>query len=92
MSRPAAPRVRVTIDRLVLRGFAPEQRNMLVGALEAALRAELATAASAGARPFAARALASLRLSPLRFAGAAAPSAARIGGAAGRALGRGVRS
>jgi hypothetical protein len=90
MSRPT-PRVHLIIDRLVLRGIAPEQRAALVGALETALRTELGTAAGAEA-PLTGRSLAFLRLPQLRFAGSEAPSSARIGEDAGRALGRGVRS
>ena len=84
-----APRVRVTIDRLVLRGFPAQQRGALVRALEASLGAELARLATrAELAPPPSRALASLRLPPLRFGGGHAPSAARVGGEAGRALAR----
>jgi hypothetical protein len=41
MSRTAPPRINVTIDRLVLRGFAPEQRDGIAQGLEAELRRQL---------------------------------------------------
>jgi hypothetical protein len=87
-SIPAAPRVRVTIDRLVLRGFPPSVRAAVTRSLESALGAEIGRLAADG-QLGPGRAVASLRLPPLRFAGA--PTPATIGARAGRTLARGVR-
>jgi hypothetical protein len=38
MSEPAPRRINVTIDRLALRGFTPEQREAIVAGLQAELR------------------------------------------------------
>jgi hypothetical protein len=46
MSR--APRISVTIDRLVLRGFAPAQRDAIANALQAELGRQLAESGRAG--------------------------------------------
>lgn len=48
MSRIASPRVNVTIDRLVLRGFAPGDRDDIAAGLETELARQLADPAYAG--------------------------------------------
>ncbi len=45
MRRP--PRITLTIDRLVLRGFSPRQRDAIAGALQAELQRQLADPAQA---------------------------------------------
>jgi hypothetical protein len=71
MTRPR--RVILTIDRLVLRGFAPEQRDGIAAALQAELQRQLGDPAAAG--DFGGgRSLAFLRAEPLTLAPAATPS------------------
>jgi hypothetical protein len=94
-ARPKS-QVHVTIDRLVLRGFAAGERDALVRALEGALRNELEQRAHGAPLPTS-RSLASLTLPTLRVEGGihAMPRRAlprRIGVDAGRALAKGVRS
>lgn len=82
------PRVNVTIDRLVLRGFAPEQRGAIAAALTRELSAQLGDPATQ--QPGPSRALASLRAGAMNFASPATPQA--IGAEAGRMLARSIRS
>ncbi len=83
-----APRVNVTIDRLVLRGFAAEQRDAIAAALTQELSDRLS---EPGAQQFAAsRSLASLRAAPISLGSPATPQA--IGAQAGRRLARSIRS
>jgi len=79
-------RVSVTIDRLVLRGFAPDQRDAIAAGLTAELRAQFADPEAA--RQFGAnRSVASLRAPPLQ----AGAKPQQTGERAGRALARSVR-
>ena len=82
-------RVRVTIDRLVLRGFAVEQRDAIAAALTRELSERLSD--SAGAQQLgASRSLASLRAAPVNLASPTTPQA--IGAQAGRRLARSIQS
>jgi hypothetical protein len=81
-------RVNVTIDRLVLRGFAAEQRDAIAAALTRELSDRLS---DPGAQQFgASRSLASLRAAPVNLASPATPQA--IGAQAGRRLARSIQS
>lgn len=83
------PRVNVTIDRLVLRGFPPAQRDAIAAGLVGQLQRQFADVASVkdigGSRS-----VASLRAEPLRPSRGAAPG--QIGAQAGRQLARSIRS
>jgi hypothetical protein len=81
-------RVRVTIDRLVLRGFPPEQRDAIAAGLIGELQLQFADAAVQGMGG--SRSVASLRAEPLRPVRGAEPR--RIGAQAGRQLARSIRS
>ncbi|TPQ34853.1 hypothetical protein C2U70_16005 [Bradyrhizobium guangdongense] len=83
------PRVHVTIDRLVLRGFPPEQRDAITAGLTGELIAQLGNPATAQ-QLRASRSLASLRTAPVQLAAAATPQA--IGAGAGRRLVRSIPS
>jgi hypothetical protein len=82
-------RVNVTIDRLVLRGFAPEQRDAIAAGLQAELQKQLGDPATGGQFGDS-RSLASLRQRPMTLAAAAKPQ--QIGAQAGRQLARSIRS
>jgi hypothetical protein len=82
-------RVRVTIDRLVLRGFAPEQRDAIAASLTMELSTQLSIPENAGQFETS-RTLASLRARPISPVSPATPQA--IGVQAGRQLARGIRS
>jgi hypothetical protein len=80
-------RVTVTIDRLVLRGVAPAERDAITAGLAAELHAQFADPAAA--RPIeSSRSIAQLRAAPI----AAAASPQQTGVRAARALARSVRS
>ena len=82
------PRVRVAIDRLVLRGVAAGERDALVAALQAGLLRDLAAGGSeqlGAGRSLAALPAATLRVPPR--AGATA-----LGAAAGRHIARALRA
>jgi len=82
-------RVNVTIDRLVLRGFAPEQRDAIAAALTRELSERLGDPANA--QQFGpSRSQASLRAAPVRLTSPATPQV--IGAQAGGRLARSVRS
>ena len=84
----ARPRVRVAIDRLVLRGVAASERDALVAALQGGLQRDLA---AGGAEQLGAgRSLASLPSATLRVAPGAGPAA--LGAAAGRHIARALRT
>lgn len=85
MTRPQ--RVTVTIDRLVLRGFAPHERDAIATGLAAELRAQFGDAA-ATQQIESSRSIAQLRTAPI----AAAARPQETGTRAGRALARSVRS
>lgn len=81
-------RVNVTIDRLVLRGFAPEQRDAIAKGLIGELSAQFGDPANA--RQFeTSRSLAALRARPMTLTAAARPQ--QIGVQAGRRLVRSIR-
>jgi hypothetical protein len=83
------PRVNVTIDRLVLRGFAAEQRDAIAAGLTKELSERLSDPARA--QQFgSSRSLASLRAAPMNVASPATPQA--IGAQAGRRLARSIQS
>jgi hypothetical protein len=83
------PRVRITIDRLVLRGFAAEQRDAIAAALTTELTDRLSDPANA--QQFgSSRSLASLRAAPISLASPATPKA--IGMQAARRLARSIQS
>jgi hypothetical protein len=82
------PRVNVTIDRLVLRGFAPEQRDAIAAALTQELSAQLGDPATQ--QLGSSRSLASVRAAKASPASPATPQA--IGRQAGRGLARSIRS
>jgi hypothetical protein len=84
MSR--ARRITVTIDRLVLRGFAPAQRDAIASALQAELARQLAEPGQ-GFGP--SRSLAAVRAELMR------PASARpqqVGAGAAQQLARSIRS
>ena len=85
MTRPQ--RITVTIDRLVLQGFAPTERDAVATGLAAELRAQFADPAAAR-QIESSRSQASLRAAPV----AAAAKPQQTGARAGRALARSVRS
>jgi len=89
MSERVPRRVNVTIDRLVLRGFAPGQRAAIAAALKAELRSQLAEPANAS-RLGPSRLVASLRTDPIRLT----PEGKRqdVGGRAAQSLARSLRS
>lgn len=82
-------RVNVTIDRLVLRGFAPEQRDAIAAGLMSELSAQLSDPAN-GRQFETSRSLASLRGPPISLVPRTTPQA--IGVQAGRRLVRSIRS
>jgi hypothetical protein len=86
---PRAPRVRVTIDRLVLRGFRAEQRDAVASALQAELQRQFADALTLRALG-ASRSIASLSAKPISMPAAAGPRT--IGVQAARRLVRSLRS
>lgn len=79
-----APRVYLRIDRIVLNGFAREQRDAVVSALTAELQRQLATPGAA-AMLGESRNLASLRPPPIHINGSASDAA--FGAAAARCIG-----
>jgi hypothetical protein len=82
------PRVNVSIDRLVLRGFAADQRDAIAAALVGELQRQFSDRAAV--HEFESRSVASLRAEPMRVARGAEPR--QIGAQAGRRLGRSIRS
>lgn len=82
-------RVNVTIDRLVLRGFAADQRDAIAAGLLAELQKQLGDPAIGGQFGDS-RSLASLQQRPITLAAAAKPQ--QIGAQAGRRLARSIRS
>jgi len=80
-------RVHVIIDRLVLRGFPPEQRDVIAAGLRRELIAQLSTSAQ---QFHASRSVASVRAAPANPATPATPQA--IGALAGRRLARSISS
>jgi hypothetical protein len=83
------PRVNVTIDRLVLRGFAAGQCDAIAAALTQELSERLSD--PTGAQQLgSSRSLASLRAAPVDLASPATPQA--IGTQAGRRLARSIQS
>jgi hypothetical protein len=85
--RPAA-RINVTIDRLVLRGFAAGQRDAIAAGLVDGLRERWGGPAAAGAFG-ASRSLDSLRVRPINLAAETKP--AEIGAQAGHAIARSTK-
>ena len=86
---PRAPRVRVTIDRLVLRGFRAEQRDAVAAALQAELQRQFAESLTLQALG-ASRSIASVSAKPINVPAAAGPRT--IGAQAARRLVRSLRS
>jgi hypothetical protein len=82
-------RVHVTIDRLLLRGFPPEQRDAIAAGLTRELVAQLSDPATTQQLRVS-RSLASLRTAPVQLARSATPQA--IGEGAGRRLARSILS
>ena len=82
-------RVNVTIDRLVLRGFAADQRDVIAAALQAELQKQLVDPAIRGQFRDS-RSIASLPQRSVPLAAAAKPQ--QIGRQAGRQLVRSIRS
>ena len=82
-------RVRLTIDRLVLRGFAPDQRDTILAGLQAELAASLATRAATRALADS-KSIARLRPAPVASRPISSPRG--IGVAAARSLVKGVMS
>ncbi|MES1149588.1 MAG: hypothetical protein ABUL53_10430 [Bradyrhizobium guangdongense] len=82
-------RVQITIDRLVLRGFPPEQRDAITAGLTRQLVAQLGNPATAQQLRVS-RSLASLRTAPVQLGTSATPQA--IGEGAGRRLARSIPS
>ena len=83
------PRVFFTIDRLVLRGFAADQRDAIAAGLVAELRNHLGKTAIAG-QFRASRSVASMRAAPMVVAPTA--KSGQIGALAARGLVRSLRS
>jgi hypothetical protein len=82
-------RVNVTIDRLVLRGFAADQRDAIAAGLTRELNDRLSDPANA--QQFGpSRSLASLRAAPVSLTSPTTPQA--IGAHAGRRLARSIQS
>ncbi|MBR0713549.1 hypothetical protein [Bradyrhizobium liaoningense] len=81
--------VHVTIDRLVLRGFPPDQRDAIAAGLTQELVAQLSSPATARQLRVSCS-LASLRTAPVQLATSATPQAIGIG--AGRRLARSIPS
>jgi hypothetical protein len=88
MTRSSPPRIVVTIDRLVLRGFPATQRDAIAAGVVAELQRQLSTPA-AGGQFGDSRSLVSLRAKPMTLATAAKPQ--QIGAQAGRQLARSIR-
>jgi hypothetical protein len=88
MTRPP-PRVIVTIDRLVLRGFPAAQRDAIVAGLQTELQKQFGAPADGGLFG-GSRSLASLRAKPMTLAATAKPQ--QIGVNAARTLARSIRS
>jgi len=86
---PRAPRVRVTIDRLVLRGFRAEQRDAVAAALQAELQRQFGDSFTLQALG-ASRSIGSLSPKPINMPATAAPRT--IGTQAARRLVRSLRS
>jgi hypothetical protein len=86
MTRP--PQVTVTIDRLVLRGFAVEQRDAIAAGLMSGLQRDLADPAIAS-RVGGSRSRAVVRTEPVVLPTYARPQ--QIGGAAAQRLARSLR-
>jgi hypothetical protein len=82
------PRVNVTIGRLVLRGFAAEQRDAIAAALTDELQRQFSDRAAV--QEFGSRSVALLRAAPIRVARGAEPR--QIGAQAGRRLGGSIQS
>jgi hypothetical protein len=82
-------RVNVTIDRLVLRGFAADQRDVIAAALTRELSERLGDPANA-AQLGPSRSLASLCATPMHVTSPTAPQT--IGAQAGRRLARSIQS
>ena len=88
MMRKPPQRIDVTIDRLVLRGFAPGARNAVAAALAMELRRQLNDPAFAG-RFGASGSLASLRAKPMTLQADTKPQ--HVGEQAARRLARSIR-
>jgi hypothetical protein len=84
-----APHVNVTIDRLVLRGFAPEQRDAIAAGLHAELRRQLSDP-TISAEFTANRSIASVRAAPITVGTALKPG--RIGSRAAQRMVRSIGS
>ena len=89
MKHPSQPRINVTIERLVLRGFAAEQRDGIAAGLIAELRNQFSDPATAPQfRESQSRA--SVRAAPVALASPATPR--QIGARGARQLARSIRS
>jgi hypothetical protein len=89
MKNPSTPRVTVTIDSLVLRGFAREQRDGIAAGLVAELQSQFGDSGTGGQFGDS-RSLASLQQRPMTLSAAAKPQ--QIGAQAGHQLARSIRS
>jgi hypothetical protein len=89
MTRASLPRIVVTIDRLVLRGFPAADRDAIAAGLQAELQKQFG-APAAGGQFGGSRSLASLQQRPMTLEAAAKPQ--QIGAQAGRQLARSIRS
>jgi hypothetical protein len=87
MTRTSMPRIVVTIDRLVLRGFPAAQRDAIAAGLVAELHKQFSAPASGGQFRDS-RSLASLRAKPMTLATAIKPQ--QIGAQAARQLARSI--
>ena len=88
MNRSPHPRINVTIDRLVLRGFPADQRDAIAAALAAELRQQWAYPAAVE-RLGGGRSQESVRTRPIGLAAVAKPH--QVGAEAGRAIARSIR-
>ncbi len=89
MTSPPRPRINVTIDQLVLRGFPADRRDAIAAALAAELRQQW-TDPGAIERLGAGRSLELVRARPISLAADAKPQQA--GAEAGRAIARSIQS
>jgi len=88
MTRQPRPRINVTIDRLVLRGFPADQRDAIAAALAAELRRQWCDPAAVD-RLGGSRSIESVRAQPVGLAAGAKPR--QVGTQAGRAIARSTR-
>jgi hypothetical protein len=88
MTRRPRPRINVTIDRLLLRGFPAEQRDAIAAGIAAELQQQWQDPAVVD-RFGSSRSLDTVRAHPIRLAAEARPQ--QVGAQVGRAIARSTR-